>query len=138
MKKIILLSVLLLLISACSQPKNDETLILEQISILESSIEQHNHSDFMDIVASNYHDPINNNKKSLQAMLLVYFLRFKDISVLLSNTTVEIHSIRTDAHSQVIITGGQGLIPDTARHYKVHSCWKKEADVWLLSCLEWQ
>ena len=92
----------------------------------------------MDIIDEQYQDRLNSDRKSLQRMLLGFFLRYKDISVYVSATEINIQQIRADAQSQVIVTGGKNLIPENARHYQVHSCWKKISDEWLLSCLEWE
>jgi hypothetical protein len=125
-------------LSGCSEKKDDKTLILEQIENLQSAIEKHNNGDFMDNVDAQYQDQLNNNRKSLQRMLLGFFLRYKDISVFTSAHQFDINSIRAEVNSQVVITGGKNLIPESARHYQVLSCWKKESDEWLLSCLKWQ
>jgi len=126
------------IISACSEKKTDEELIQEQVARLQEAIETHDRGKFMDTIDSEYSDQINSDRQSLQRMLLAFFLRYKDISVYVSATQINIQQIRADARSQVVLTGGKHLIPDNARHYQVHSCWKKVSDEWLLSCLEWQ
>ncbi len=122
----------------CAEKKTDEVQIREQIALLQTAIESHDRGMFMDIVDEHYQDQLDNDKKSLQRMLMGFFLRYKDISVYASNTQVELQGIRADADSQVLITGGKNVIPESARHYQVHSCWKKISGEWLLSCLEWE
>lgn len=128
---------LIVLMPGCAQKKTDEVLIQEQIELLQEAIETHDRSNFMAVVAPEYSDQINSDRQSLQRMLLGFFLRYKDISVYVSATQINIQQIRADAQSQVVLTGGKHLIPDNARHYQVHSCWKKVSGEWLLSCLEW-
>lgn len=125
-------------ISGCSEEKTDEAMIMAQIEILQTAIEEHDRSDFMALIDEQYQDQMNNTRSSLQRLLMIYFYRFKDISVYISATQINVQSIRADAHSQVVITGGKNLIPERARHAQVHSCWKKVSGEWLLSCLEWQ
>ena len=124
-------------ISGCNEEKTDEEMILDQIEILQTAIEEHDRGDFMAVIDEQYADQMNNNRSALQRLLMIYFYRFKDISVYVSGTQVEVQSIRADAHSQVVVTGGKSLIPERARHAQVHSCWKKVSGEWLLSCLEW-
>lgn len=131
----VLLSILML---GCAEEKTDEMLIQEQINSLQGAIENHDRGNFMAIIDEQYHDQINADRQSLQRMLLGFFLRYKDISVYISATQINIQQVRADAQSQLVVTGGQHLIPDNARHYQVHSCWKKVSGEWLLSCLEWQ
>lgn len=127
-----------LLLSGCAEEKTDEVLIQEQIDVLQKAIETHDRNLFMDVIDDQYQDQLNNNQKSLQRMLMVFFLRYKDISVYVSATEINVQQIRADADSQVVVTGGKNLIPEKARHYQVHSCWKKVSGEWLLSCLEWE
>ncbi|MCU7800700.1 MAG: hypothetical protein KZQ70_11265 [gamma proteobacterium symbiont of Lucinoma myriamae] len=129
---------LIVLMLGCTEKKTDEVLIQEQITLLQEAIETHDRGNFMDIIDLEYSDQVNSDRQSLQRMLLGFFLRYKDISVYVSATQINIQHIRADAQSQVVVTGGKHLIPDNARHYQVHSCWKKVSGEWLLSCLEWQ
>ncbi len=124
-------------ISGCNEEKTDEEMILAQIEVLQTAIEEHDRGDFMAVIDEQYNDQMNNNRSALQRLLMIYFYRFKDISVYISGTQITIRSIRADAHSQVVVTGGKNLIPERARHAQVHSCWKKVSGEWLLSCLEW-
>ncbi len=126
------------LLVACDEEKTDEERIVAQIKVLQEAIEAHDSSDFMAVIDSQYSDRLNKTRSSLQKMLLLFFYRYKDISVYVTATKIDLQHIRADAHSQVVLTGGQSLIPENARHYQVKSCWKKVDDEWLLSCLEWQ
>ena len=133
-----LLMMLFLLLSGCAEKKTDKVMIQEQIEILQEAIETHDRGHFMAVIGSAYSDQINNDRKSLQRMLLGFFLRYKDISVYASAHQFEITQNRAEVQSQIVVTGGKGLLPESARHYKVLSCWKKVSDEWLLSCLEWE
>jgi len=126
------------LLVACDEAKTDEELITAQINTLQEAIETHDRGDFMAVIDSEYSDHLNKDRSSLQKMLMLFFYRYKDISVYVTGTEIELQQIRAEAHSQVVLTGGQSLIPENARHYQVKSCWKKVDDEWLLSCLEWQ
>ncbi len=140
-RKIIIFAVFItgqLIFAGCSEQKTDEAVIIERISLLQKAIETHNSSQFMAIIDSQYYDQINTDRQALQAMLMVFFLRYKDISVFVNATTINIQGIRADAQSQLLLTGGKSIIPENARHYRVHSCWKKVSQQWLLSCLNWQ
>ena len=122
----------------CSEQQSDEEQIKAQIQLLQQAIENHSRSDFMSVIGEQYYDRLNSDRKSLQRMLIGYFLRYKDISVFVSATQVELIQTRAEAKSQVVITGGKGLIPEDARHYEVKSCWKKDSGEWFLTCLEWE
>lgn len=140
LRRILISSLFLLsyLLVACDEPKTDEELITEQINTLKQAIEAHERGDFMAVIDAEYSDRLNSDRQSLQKMLMLYFYRYKDISIYVTATEIELQQIRAEAHSQVVVTGGQSFIPENARHYQVKSCWKKVSDEWLLSCLEWQ
>ena len=124
-------------LSACNEKKTDKELIQEQIEVLQTAIEEHDRGDFMAVIDEQYSDKLNANRSLLQKRLMLFFYRYKDISVYVSGTEIDLQQIRAEAYSQVILTGGSSLIPDNARHYEVKSCWKKVDDEWLLSCLDW-
>ncbi len=124
-------------ISACNEKKTDKELIREQIEVLQKAIEEHDRGDFMAVIDEQYSDKLNDSRSLLQKRLMLFFYRYKDISVYISGTEIDLQQIRAEAYSQVILTGGSSLIPDNARHYEVTSCWKKVDDEWLLSCLDW-
>ena len=126
------------LLTGCAEEKSDEAMIQEQIKILQEAIETHDRGKFMAVIDTEYYDQLNSDRKSLQRMLLGFFLRYKDISVYVSASQVAVMQVRAEVQSQILVTGGKGLLPESARHYQVTSCWKKVADDWLLSCLEWE
>lgn len=126
------------LLPGCAEKKTDEAMIQEQITVLQKAIESHDRGLFMDVIDEQYQDQLDNNQKTLQRMLMGFFLRYKDISVYASATQINVQQIRAEGDSQVVVTGGKNLIPESARHYQVHSCWKKVSGEWLLSCLEWK
>ena len=126
------------LLTGCAEEKSDEAMIQEQIKILQEAIETHDRGKFMAVTDTEYYDQLNSDRKSLQRMLLGFFLRYKDISVYVSASQVAVMQVRAEVQSQILVTGGKGLLPESARHYQVTSCWKKVADDWLLSCLEWE
>jgi len=138
MTRLLLLFVFLsFFLSACNEKKTDKELIEDQIKVLQTAIEEHDRGDFMAVIDEQYSDKLNANRSLLQKRLMLFFYRYKDISVYVSGTEIDLQQIRAEAYSQVILTGGKSLIPDNARHYQLTSCWKKVDDEWLLSCLDW-
>jgi hypothetical protein len=139
-KPILLLFLVLisLITLGCSNVQTDEVLIQLKIDQLQNAIEKHHRGDFMAIIDRSYHDQMNHDRHSLQRFLMGFFLRYKDISVYISATKINNKGIRAIAESQIVLTGGETLIPESARHYQVYSCWSKVEEEWLLTCLEWQ
>lgn len=134
----IMLLMSLVWISGCSEQPSDEVQIQEKMAQLQEAIEKKDRSGFMAEIDEQYQDQLGNNRKALQRMLMGFFLRYKDISIFVSGSEIEVTQIRAEGRSQVVVTGGEGIIPDNARHYQVYSCWNKHGGEWLLSCLEWE
>ena len=49
-----------------------------------------------------------------------------------------IYGEKGHSQAQVALTGAEGLIPDSARHYAVKLEWWSEGDEWQLARLRWE
>lgn len=73
--------------------------------------------------------------------MALLFLRHKHVRVIaLSKNSRLDATYREKGHSQaqVALTGAEGLIPDSARHYAVKLEWWREDDEWQLARLRWE
>ncbi|MDD2160462.1 MULTISPECIES: hypothetical protein [Pseudomonas] len=73
--------------------------------------------------------------------LLLLFMRHKNIKVLALSKHSDIDATyREKGHTeaQIGLTGAEGLIPDSARHYSVKLEWWREGDEWKLARLSWE
>ncbi|MNY49193.1 hypothetical protein D3C86_1845880 [compost metagenome] len=73
--------------------------------------------------------------------MALLFLRHKHVRVIaLSKNSRLDPTYRDKGHSQaqVALTGAEGLIPDSARHYGVKLEWWREGDEWRLARLSWE
>jgi len=92
-----------LLLSGCAEEKTDEVLIQEQIDVLQKAIETHDRNRFMDVIDEQYQDQLNNNQKTLQRMLMGFFLRYKDISVYASSNPVLLNALKNHQWQEVFV-----------------------------------
>jgi hypothetical protein len=84
-------------------------------------------------------DPL--DKAGVQRLLAGYFLRYRHIGVVVSGLTVTpLAHDDTQAWSEakVLLTGAEGLIPDTGRLYTVRGLWQRDGDDWALRELTWE
>ena len=73
--------------------------------------------------------------------MLMLFMRHKNVRVLaLSQNSYLDPTYRERGHSdlQVALTGAEGLLPDSASHYKVKLEWWLEDGQWQLARLNWE
>ncbi|MFZ3022665.1 hypothetical protein [Pseudomonas sp.] len=73
--------------------------------------------------------------------MLMLFMRHQNVRVLaLSQNSYLDPTYRERGHSelQVALTGAEGLLPDSASHYRVKLEWWLEDDQWQLARLNWE
>ena len=73
--------------------------------------------------------------------MAVLFLRHKNIQVIALGKSSQIDPTYRDkghTHAEVALTGAEGLLPDSARHYSVDLEWWLEDGEWKLARLDWQ
>ncbi|ARU90144.1 hypothetical protein [Pseudomonas sp. M30-35] len=73
--------------------------------------------------------------------MTLLFLRYKNVKVMALSKDSRIdptYSSKGYTEAQVALTGAEGLIPDSARHYAVKLEWWLEGDTWKLARLNWQ
>jgi hypothetical protein len=73
--------------------------------------------------------------------MALLFLRHKQVKVLALSQSSNIdptYSSKGYTEAQVAMTGAEGLIPDSARHYSVKLEWWLEDGEWRLAKLDWE
>jgi hypothetical protein len=73
--------------------------------------------------------------------MALLFLRHKHVRViaLTKNSRLDpTYSEKGHSQAQVALTGAEGLIPDSARHYGVKLEWWREGEQWQLARLHWE
>lgn len=76
-----------------------------------------------------------------QRTMALLFLRHKQVKVLALSQSSRIdptYSSKGHTEAQVAMTGAEGLIPDSARHYSVKLEWWLEDGEWRLARLDWE
>lgn len=73
--------------------------------------------------------------------MVLLFLRHKNVQVLALSKSSRVDPTYPDkghSQAQLALTGAEGLIPDSARHYQVQLEWWLEDDQWRLARLDWE
>ena len=76
-----------------------------------------------------------------QRTMALLFLRHKQVKVLALSQSSRIdptYGSKGYTEAQVAMTGAEGLIPDSARHYSVKLEWWLEDGEWQLARLDWE
>ncbi len=140
------LALVLLAVLAACQKSSPEQAIGEAIARIEQGIAEHQNAAVRAELADAFRggpntDPGQLDKTGVQRLLAAYFLRYKNIRVVVTGVSVEPLSHTPDqawSNASVVLTGAEGLIPETGRIYQVRGLWVREGGDWQLRELQWE
>lgn len=142
MSRIFLVS-LVLLFSACGKTPPEEA-IGKNIDALQLAIQEKDNGGVRERLSSQFRGFGNRgthlDADNVRQYLAGIFLRYRNINVLISNTRItvaEYDPYRATSTSSVVVTGADGLIPDTARIYQIKGVWTLEDNEWKLLEVAW-
>ena len=131
-------------LSGCNTPPDSQQ-ISDHIHDIAEDVENRNTNDILGRLSDTFSAKHLRTKKDTRRMLMFSFLKYKRISVLLTNVNVSIDEIyhnQASATFNVIATsntaGGNGLIPNEGQAYRFSTDWEKVDDEWYLQRAEWK
>lgn len=131
---------LVALLPGCSQEPAIEQL-LARVDALEQAVEDKQVNTAMDMLSEDFTTGKGQNRKDAHRLLLFHTMRHQNISVIRSQTDASFDSAYADqalVRFNVILTGGEGLLPEQGRSYAVESRWRFEDGDWFLNSLQWE
>jgi len=127
----------LALFAACHRTP-DETLIHNAIDTMVMALEARDNRSFLDYIAEGYRDHEGRDRQGLRQLLLVHFVRHRNIKLLVSGTTVEVHGKRAEVRLQVQLTSGEQLMANRQfGAYRVRTLWRRQSGSWVVYQAEW-
>lgn len=131
---------LLALLGGCS--KSDPQAALEAaVQQLQDNLEAKDTSAVLEQLHPQFGAQQQFDREWAQRTMMLLFLRHKQVKVLAMSKSSSIdptYSNKGYTDAQVALTGAEGLIPDSARHYSVKLEWWLEGDQWQLARLSWE
>lgn len=139
-------------LSACSKPPAEQQ-IRENTEKIQAAIENKKADKVLAYLADqfqayestgksgNRHLDYYLDKHQLKKVMLLQFLRHKNIRVSFSAISVELDPVYTDQaamRTTAIITGASGWLPDDGRIYPLVSQWRYIEGDWYMTELEWR
>jgi hypothetical protein len=130
----------MVLLPACSSDLSMEQQVIATIRNMEAHIEAGERGDFMDFVAEDFYGQDGEfNHDQLNAMLLYQLRRHKRVHAQLMPVTVQPAGVdEAEARFQLLLTGGEGWLPETGQLYEVVSIWQERDGEWHLRSAQWQ
>jgi len=121
---------LVLLLAGCAGDTPEQRL-RDTIAAMADAVEAKESGEFIEHVSEDFigdHDRF--NRQSLRGYLAGMMIRNQAITVTLGPLDVKLHGDRATVRVDVIVTGGEGVIPDSGDHLDIESGWKLVDGEW--------
>ncbi|MBU0807413.1 MAG: hypothetical protein KKD30_01595 [Gammaproteobacteria bacterium] len=129
------------LLTGCGAKDDPQAALEAALQQLQDNLEAKNNSAVLEQLHPQFSAQGELDREWAKRTLLLLFMRHKNIKVLALSKHSDIDATyREKGHTeaQIGLTGAEGLIPDSARHYSVKLEWWREGDEWKLARLSWE
>jgi len=138
-------ALLALMLMACERPA-PETGIREAIAGIEQALGARDNAGVREHLTDDFQggpgDAASSlDQRSVQRMLAGYFLRYKNIGVVV--TAISVEPLAHDpeqawSEATVLLTGTEGVVPERGQAYSVRGLWQFRDGEWRLAQLSWE
>lgn len=129
------------LLSGCGAQDDPQAALEAAVQQLQDNLQAKQNSAVLEQLHPQFSAQGEFDREWAQRTMLLLFMRHKNVKVLALSKDSRIDATyREKGHSeaQVALAGAEGLIPDSARHYRVKMEWWLEDDEWKLARLNWE
>ncbi len=135
------LLLLAVLLSGCGAKDAPQARLEAAVQQLQENLEAKKTAAVMDQLHSEFRAQQANDRDWAKRTMTLLFLRYNNVKVLAlsKNSRVDVtYRDKGYTDAQVGLTGAEGLIPDSARHYAVKLEWWQDDGGWKLARLDWE
>lgn len=125
------------LLAACSG-RADEAALRRELDALQEALEARNSDAVMARLTDDFVAGEAMRRDDVRRFLVVQFLRNQRIGATLGPVAIRIDGERAETRFKVLMTGGEGWLPQRAEGYEVEAGWRAEGAGWKLEWLRWQ
>lgn len=139
-RKLIFFLLLVWVLPGCEDSPAQEQ-ILANIAEMQEGIEARKSSAVLEHMSDYFTANKQMDRQSSKRMLMGYFLRYQSIKLVVSSVEVVINPDdprRASMLCNVATVGGNSLLPESAKIYRVSGNWQMEGDEWKLMSLDWR
>lgn len=126
---------------SCTTQTGPEEAIRANINAVQQAVEDKDTGEVLDFVTEQFLGNGRIDKQGLRALMLAYYLRHKNINVVVTRMDIEVSPYdpySAKMQGAVVLTGTDHLLPENGRLVNVSGEWQKYGDDWLLARLDWQ
>ena len=122
---------------ACEKTPREQ-IISQNIDAIATGIEKKDPDSVLKHFSEHFSTASGQDKQWVKRFMLLQMMRQQTIHVVLTNIHIEARDdYITEASFNVLLTGGQGLIPQDGAIYQVETQWRLQNDDWLLNYASW-
>ncbi|WJN59109.1 hypothetical protein [Pseudomonas sp. SO81] len=128
------------LLTGCA-PSDPQAALEAAVQQLQDNIEAKRNDEVLDQLHPQFSAQQQYDREWARRTMALLFLRHKQVRVIAIGTSSEVdptYSEKGHTRAEVAMTGAEGLIPDSARHYSVKLEWWLEDGEWKLARLNWE
>ena len=128
------------LLTGCT-PSDPQAALEAAVQQLQDNIEAKRNDEVLDQLHPQFSAQQQYDREWARRTMALLFLRHKQVRVIAIGTSSEVdptYSEKGHTRAEVAMTGAEGLIPDSARHYSVKLEWLLEDGEWKLARLNWE
>ncbi|WP_137973505.1 hypothetical protein [Pseudomonas sp. F(2018)] len=128
------------LLAGCT-PSDPQAALEAAVQQLQDNIEAKRNDEVLDQLHPQFSAQQQYDREWARRTMALLFLRHKQVRVIAIGTSSEVdptYSEKGHTRAEVAMTGAEGLIPDSARHYSVKLEWWLEDGEWKLARLNWE
>lgn len=126
-----------MLVAACARPQPEEQL-RAAIGELQSAIEHHDGSVLREKIADDFIGPGGLDRDGARRTAQAMFLRYRDVGVSLGPLDIDLREEHATVRFTAALTGGAGMLPDSAQVYDVETGWRLHDGEWRLVNAGWK
>ncbi|UCJ17065.1 hypothetical protein K5Q02_01275 [Pseudomonas sp. MM211] len=141
MRKFALSLLFALLLAGCRTDDDPQASLEAAVQQLQDNLEAKKTAAVLDQLHGEFLAQQVNDRDWAKRTMTLLFLRHNNVKVLALSKNSRIDTTYRDkgyTDAQVALTGAEGLIPDSARHFSVKLEWWQDDGEWKLARLEWE
>lgn len=143
--RLLAVGTLTLLLSACSSSSDPVTEIEANIEAMQTALTERDNSAFSDHLADSFlggrNGRMDTDKADVRKMLAGYFLRYKNIHIVVTQLDIEIDEVepfRARVSGKVAVAGASRRLPESGGLYAVEGEWQNNDGSWQLLSFNWR
>ena len=125
-------------LGGCAAPEAPDQAVRDAVAQLQGDIDRRDTDAVLSVLAEDFAGRDGMDRRGARALAAGAFLRYRSVRVRLGQVEVTVQGeTRANADFTAVLTGGTGVLPESAQVYDVRTGWRREEDEWFLVSADW-